>query len=189
MEKSKFNFKKPENVVLEIDGQNVVVRPYLELNEMVALINNYLDEYFHPDTKSIAMDEWNLYDAEFSLKMAIVDFVSSIPVAEGSFENLFYSNLYDIIEAKIVNYWDFRELLDKIVDNIKESIAQKKSVGGIIDSLYEKGKVILDQLVESTKNLTPEQLEKLKETGKELVDKIAQNPIVGEVFKDAERGK
>ena len=181
MEKSTFNFKPPENVVLEIDGQNVTVRPYLELNEMVALINNYLDEYFYPDTKSIEMDMWNLYDAEFSLKMAIVDFTSSIPVAEGSFENLFYSNLYDIIEAKIVNYWDFRELLDSIVKNIKAQIVQKNSLA----SLVEKVGVLLSDLTEGLKDLTPEKLEKLKEVGKDLVTQINESSVAKEVFSDA----
>ena len=188
MEKTQFNFEQPKDVVIEVDGQEIKVKPFLDLNQQIGLINSYLETYFQSSEKDVLMDKWNVTGAENALKLATVDLCSSIAI-EGAFENLFYLSTYELIEEQIVNYWEFREILDEVVSNVKEQITQKKSVGGIIDNLYEKGKVILDQLVESTKNLTPEQLEKLKETGKELVDKIAQNPLVGEVFKDAERGK
>jgi hypothetical protein len=116
--------------------------------------------------------------------MAVVDLCTDIKM-EGAFENLFYDPLiFDTITKNILNYDDFLDLLYGVVNNIEEQLAQKRSVGGIIDSLYEKVGIIINQLIESTKNLTPEQLENLKETGKELVDKINTSPLAQEVFKD-----
>jgi hypothetical protein len=185
MEKIKFQFNQPKDVSVEIDGQTIMVRPYLTLNEMGAMINQYLETYFHSETKTIGMDLWNAFDAEWAMKLMVVDFCTNLPATEGDFENIFYSDIFEIIRDKIENYWDFAGLLDEILQNVKSQIAQKNSVGAMLDSLYSKAELLVQQLIDSTENLTPEQLMQLKETGSALVDKIAENPIVKEVFKES----
>jgi len=184
MEKKEFVFNQPELKIVEINGQEITVRPFLSLAEQLALINNYIDTYFTPDENNISKDEYNLWGAEYALKLAIVDFCSSIEI-KGAFENLLYGKGYQEIENAIVNYWDFRELLDETVKNIKSQIIQKNSLA----SLVEKAGLILNDLGESMKNFKPEDLNKLKEAGKELISSINESPIAKEVFADSERGK
>jgi len=183
MEKGTFNFVVPENKILNLDEGEIIVKPYLDMNLQAALINQYTTTFFSSDNKTIAMDEWDEWGAECALKLAIIDLCSSVPV-DGDFENILLSGIYDRIEREIKNYQEFRWLLDNTISNIKEQIAQKKSIGGTLDSLFEKARILVDNLIKSTENLTPEQLKKLKETGQELVDKLAENPLVAEVFKD-----
>ncbi len=185
MEKSTtLKFEAPENMVLELDEGSVIIKPYLDMNTQAALINQYAATFFSSDNKAIAMDEYAEWEAEYALKLGIIDLQTSVPI-DGEFENLFYSGTYDRIEREIKNYQEFRWLLDDTVSNIKAQVAQKKSIGGTLDSLFEKTKVLVDQLVKSTENLDAEQLEKLKETGQSLVDKLTENPIAKEIFADA----
>jgi hypothetical protein len=190
MEKKNLDFKLPENVIVDIMGQDVTVRPYLTMVESVALINNYLKEYFSPETKSLDMPQWAAWDAEYSLTLALVDLLTDIKIDETvAFENLFYSGDFLRIREEIINFYEFRELLDRAVEDVKAQIEQKRSIGWAIDTLYSKLEGLLEQVSESVKNLNPEMLDKLKETGNSLIEKLAENPTVKEVFADQQRNK
>jgi hypothetical protein len=188
MKKTEKGIATPENVIIETHGVEIEIKPFISLAEMVGLIQSYVSTYFHSTKKDIDEDSFDVINAEYTLKLQIVDLFTSLPI-EGDFDNIFYSGVYGEIENKIENYWEFRGILEEVVSNIKEQIAQKNSIGSMLDSLYGKVQVLVEQLISATENLTPEQLEKLKETGKELVDKISQNPIAKELFADASRGK
>jgi hypothetical protein len=183
MEKKNYNFSNPDSVFITVMGQEVEVRPFLNVNEQIALINQYLETYFSLETKSIEKDAWAEWDAEYALQLGIVDLLSDIKI-EGAFDNLFYSNGYQEIENVIVNYWQFRQLLDDAVENIKRQLEMQNSVGAKLDSLFNKIEVLLNNLNNSMQNMNPEMLEKLKETGTELVGKLTENPLVQEVYKD-----
>lgn len=185
MDKKVFNFLLPEDKVLNIGGQEIIVKPYLTLAEQLQLINEYLEIYFHSEIRGINEDERDYFDAEYALKMAIINHCSSITIT-GAFENLFYNpETYNAIINSVANYDEFMNLLCTIVKNVEDQMAQKKQVGAVLESLYAKIEILLAQVSESVKNLTPETLEKLKETGTSLIDKLNSTPLVKEVFKES----
>lgn len=185
MDKKVFDFALPEDKTLNINGEIIVVKPYLTLAEQLQFINEYLEIYLHSETKNVNEDERNYFDAEYTLKMAIINHCSNITIT-GAFENLFYNpETYNTIVSSIANYDEFMSLLYTIVENVEDQIAQKKQVGVVLESLYAKIEILLAQISESVKNLTPETLEKLKETGTILIDKLNSTPLVKEVFKES----
>jgi hypothetical protein len=185
MDKKVFKFDLPEIVRKEIGGIWIDIKPYLSLSEQAQLLRDYVEQYFHSEKTTVSESRFDVFSAEYTLRLAIIGYCTNVIPTEGKIENLFYTNAYDEILDEIVNYSDFRDMLYTLVKEIKEDISEKNSVGGVIDSLYEKVEILINQLIESTKNISPEELEKLKETGKELVDRITQNPLVQEVFKES----
>ena len=188
MEKKVFEWKVPENELLDVGGYKIEVMPYIPLSEQVRIINEYVMAYFHPDKKFIIEDECDSYTAEYALKLALLDICTNIKL-EGDFENVLYLNIYEQVEMSITNYYEFRNALDSIVANIKEQRLKNSSVGLVIDSIYQKINVLISELGENIKNFKPEDLEKLKEVGNSLVEKINESPLVQAVFEDAAKSK
>ena len=188
MQKKVLQFGKFADEIISIDGQDVIVAPFLTLDQMVSLINQYVENYFYPEVKSINKSERAYYDAEQALKLGIVDLATSIQIEGSEFEHLFYDpEIFNKITACINNYWEFDELLRGTVDSIKEEMELKNSIGAKMDELFNKISLLLDNLQESMANLNPEMLEKLKATGNELVEKISNNELVQGVFADADK--
>lgn len=192
MEKRTVEFKTPENVVIKREGLGITIKPFLSLAEMSGIINEYCSTYFSPvlkeDSKSIKMDSWRYFDADFAMKLAVLDFCTDMTVTEGAFENLFYDeSIYNAVTKEILNYNTFLMLLYGVVDNIKKQIEIKKSIGAVVEGLGEKLASLLSQVSESIEAFKPEDIDALKKAGSELVDKIAENPMVKGVFAEASK--
>jgi RNAse (barnase) inhibitor barstar len=190
MEKKVLQFGKFEVRTIDIDGTEVEVMPFLTMEDELALINMYVKNHFFPEINNTEKSDWAYWDAERALKLGVIDLKTSIQIEGTEFENFFYSpNIWEKITDSINNYWDFREILDQTVNDIKKQLAMKNSVGAKLDSLFDKIEVLLNSLQESMANLNPEMLDKLKETGSALIDKLSENPIAKEVLADSSRGK
>jgi hypothetical protein len=186
MEKKIFEFSTPKDIVRKVGDLEITVKPFLSLGEMVGLINQYVETYFSPTSKSIEKDEYGYLDAEYAMRLAILDLCTNLIVDSGAFENLFYDELiWFTVRDSISNYAMFSEFLDGTIKNIKEQDIAKNSLA----SLVEKVGVLLNDLTEGLKDLTPEKLEKLKEAGKDLVAQINESSVAKEVFSDTERDK
>jgi hypothetical protein len=190
MEKKEFKLELPKNITVAIGRQDIEMRPYISITEYGALISSYVDAYFNSAVRDVPMDKYNVIGAEHALILALVDILTSIEIKEGTpFEILYYdTNIWYEIESNISNYSDFRSCLDRIVANIKEQIEQEKSIGTTIDSLGKKIEVLLTKVSQSIENFKPEDLEKLKAAGNELIKNLNEAPVAKQVIDDSERG-
>lgn len=188
MDKKDFDFKLPENESLKIGGYEITIKPYLSLADQLHLINEYVSTYFHSANNSVPESEWDVFNAENALTLAVIDICTDINIEKNLEFILSSSDFCTDIFNSIENYWEFYNLLTKIVDKIEQQISYKKSVGGVIESLYVQVDGLIKRISEIAKDITPETLDKLKEVGLELTEKINASPVAT-ILEDKERGK
>jgi hypothetical protein len=189
MEKKVVEFSAPKDVLVKVKGLEIMVKPYLDLGEQTGLIESYVETYFNSEKRNVPADKYDVFAAENTLRLAIIDFCSDIKI-EGAFENLYYdTEIYKAIRKEILNYHDFRSALDETVRNIKEQKAMEASVGTMIDIVAKKVTIALDQLSQTIANLKPEDVEKMKVAANDLIKQINETPLVQQVFEDSQRGK
>jgi hypothetical protein len=140
--------------------------------------------YFYtvePQDKFVSMARFNLLEAEENLKIGIIKLVTNIDATDENGDVLFSiddfetSGLFDEIVERIYNYNEFRNLLDKTVEDIKHDIYENESINGsikkVVDSVYS--------FVEKMNNtdLTPESMEKIKQLSEEILSNVEKSPI------------
>lgn len=197
MDKVKLGLLVSEQVSVEHNGVAFQVETFLNFAKQVFLTNVYLEEYFkNPDENLIGLSDYSFLDAECKLMYHLLKLNTNIDV--DSMENDVYvdSVLASKLAGAIVNFKSFRGKLSFIISEIKEQKNLKASVGETLSALISKGYDILDKMAD----ITPEQLEKTRQTGLELVDKLKEaNPfgdfpgavpaIIGETQKKTRKAK
>jgi hypothetical protein len=68
---------------------------------------------------------------------------------------------------EIRNYNEFKERLKRVVADVKEEIRLNKTTGSVIENLSGK----LMEILENFSKFTPEEVEKVRKTSMELLDK------------------
>jgi hypothetical protein len=195
MEKITLNLEAAEieNTTFKFHGNKIEVVPTITIEDQIKFIQHYLDNYFVTD------DLTNYVGAEYSLAFEVLDKYTNVKVFESSdlesAENntivvsadnnvLISLGLWKEVSSKITNYPEFRQNLDRVVFDTKESLALKSSVGAVIDSLVTKVTDFIEKL--ASINIDDEGLAKLKETAKELMSNIEQSPVA-EIYKESSK--
>ena len=174
-EKIKLEFKTPKAKTAEYNGVEIEVIPFLSMGQQVGLINNYLKDYFGKMEEPLTpVSEYNYLIAEFNLKNAILQTITNLDVE--FLNNDFYVDFdfWNTIEAEIANYDEFIDNLDYLVNEVKEQLTLNNSTGKVLAGLLEK----VTPLLESIANINPEEIEKARVTGLELMDKLEKNSIL-----------
>lgn len=188
MEKVRITFSEYENVFLKFNNQKIEIRPYLKMAEQVELINKYLENYLFGNS-AVSLSAYDFVGAELQLMLTVIDLLTNIEVADNDGNllvnegDVVVSGLWDEIKSKIDNYVQFRELLDRVVEDVKYQIVLQHSIGTVINGVVEKANVMIDKL--TSMDITPETIEKIKEMSKEVTENIGKNPVVAEAFKEA----
>jgi hypothetical protein len=193
MDKITLNIKAAEieNTTFKFLGNKIEVVLTITIEDQIKFIQHYLDNYF------VADDLTNYVGAEYSLAFEVLDKYTNVKVFETSdletSENntivvsadnnvLISLGLWKEVSSRITNYSEFRQNLDRVVFDTKESLALKSSVGTVIDSLVTKVTDFIERL--ASINIDDEGLAKLKATAQELLTGIEQSPVA-EVFKES----
>lgn len=157
----KFGLIQASEVIFK--DQTIKVKPYLSLTDQAAVLAIYLEEYFSPDASAIIK-------SELKLIMSILDYCTNIDVEKLSMNDIMANiKLWKEINSKIVNYGDFRALLARTIDEIKEKNRIEKSLGNVIEKILE--------FVNNLKDVSPEMLAQAKD----LLGEVEKS----EVFKKA----
>lgn len=147
--KQKVTFKAVEYAEITFQNQVIKVKPYLSLTDQAAITAVYLENYFSEDASRVI-------NSEIKLILAILDFCTSIDIENLSINDIMANfKLWKEINSKIVNYGDYRALLAKTIEEIKESKRIEKSLGNVVDKVIE--------FFNSLGEISPEMLDKAKE--------------------------
>lgn len=192
MDKKKMVFSAPQEEIVKFNNEEIVVKKYLSFEEQINLTTNYCIAYFFPskDVTIKGVSDWNYYGAEYTLRLNILNACTNIEVYDNDnkvidgVNNIFYTPLWDMIVGRIVNYTNFRFSLNKIVDDIEKQISYKNSVGFNLNELMAKLASSIKEL--SNLDLSPENLERLKETAKS-VDNVLKTSTIGKIYEEAEK--
>jgi hypothetical protein len=175
MDKVKLEFKTPDAKEVEYNGVKFQVIPYLSSSQQVGLINTYIATYFGENsTKFVEASGYSYIEAEFELLNLIMQLCTNVDtdsITEDMYTDLMLSGR---VYGEIQNYGDFRGKLNYIINEIKQQENLRNSVGKVISDLVEKGYDVLNKLTD----ITPEQIEKLQQTGVELAEAMKQNPLL-----------
>jgi len=174
VDKVKIKFEKPKKITVKYKNIEIKINPLLEMAEQVYLINSYVEDYFGiSENPLVPLSEYNYIEAEFKLLNYLCQLATNI-----DYENI-DANIYiepefqNLITENIVNYPILRKNLDTVVKEIKEQLILKNSLGKVISDLVEKGYSYLDKL----SDITPEELEKMKYQGIELIERLEKSPL------------
>jgi hypothetical protein len=165
------------NVKVEHNGVVFEVENFLDFSKQIFLTNIYLEEYFkNPEESLVALSDYNFIDAECKLLYNLLKLNTNIDV--DSMENDAYvdSPLMAKVAGAIYNFKSFRTNLSFMISEIKEQRALKASLGETVSALVSKGYELLDKVTD----ISPEQIEKVRTTGLELVEKLKENNPFGE---------
>lgn len=189
MEKKPFSFiLEEENETIGFQGNKVVVSKFITYPEQVAIVDNYLSNYFFPNKELMGnFVKQDYLGAEFALVLAIVDLKTNIEIKHENFdlENFINSGMWDKVKSAISNYEDFRSKLERMVRDAKEQIILEKSIGSVIDGLTSKAMILVENLGDK---LSETDLNELKETANNLISELKAAPI-SEIFQETEKQK
>jgi len=176
-------YKKLEPIEMEYNGTKYLLLPHLSVPEQVFLIKRYIEDYFSVDKERLlSVSPYNLFEAKYNQLNYILQILTNVDPGEGFVSKLYGDeSFWDTLREKIDNYDSFIDKQDKIVQEVKEGIMLSSSIGVVVESLVEK----LYSLLEKFSEITPEEVEKLKKSGLELLEKLEDSSII----KDATRGK
>lgn len=147
--KQQVTFKAVGHVGVSFQDQTIKVKPYLSLTDQAAITAVYLENYFSDDASRVI-------NSEFKLILAVLDFCTDIDIEKLSINDIMANfKLWKEINSKIVNYGEFRALLAKTIEEIKENKRIEKSLGNVVEKVIE--------FFNGLGEISPEMLDKAKE--------------------------
>lgn len=188
MNKVKYDFssQNEEVVSLKHQGVTVSVSTSLSLSEKGYLIDLYLSNYMNPDVSlSGNFSRFDYFGAEMSLVLAIVDMKTNIDVQDKNFniDGFMQTGLWERICQSIDNYEQFRKELERVVQDAKDEIVLRNSIGSILNTVSEK---LISLLNEISKNVSNDNVERAANTAKELMNELKQTPLM-DIYLDKSR--
>jgi len=176
--KVKLEFVFPNMETVEYNGVEIQVDTFLTTVQQIFLINRYVDEYFESLNEDfVKSSEYSYLTAEYNMIYYILKLLTNVDV-ENLDENIYSDSiLWGKITSLIVNYFDFRNKLNFIINEIKQQNVLSNSIGTVLSDLIDKAYVALDKF----SDITPEQLEKAKKDGLELLNKLEKSPALTNV--------
>lgn len=172
--KIELKWKKSGKKTIDFNGNEIEVESYIPVATKNALISQYLNDYFNGDS-------YDFIGAELSLKYFMLELLTNIEVTNDNGVVLdpdvfSCTDLWEKVVFVIINYNDFRKELERTVNDRKEQVVIENSIGKVVSGLADKLNMFLDNI--QNMNITPELLEQVKETGKELIGNIEQSEVV-----------
>jgi len=183
MEKIKITTIKKADIELPYSGSVVLVNPVIKIEEQGLLRNVYIQSFFKDGKEG----EWDEQFAEFMFRRQVLESKTNIDVTLLTIEEcdeIIWGAFYDKVKSAIVNYNEVRLSINSTISNLVKKIEIENSAGFLLKGLMEKLSGFLDEI----KNLTPEDIEKLKQSAQDIMDKVKQEPMAS-VLMDAKGNK
>lgn len=174
-EKVKLEFKIPEKKIVEYNGVNIEVSSYLTLAQQIGLMNKYVEEYFTGTETFIKNSNYSFLNAEYNLMNYIFQACTNIDVENLNAEIYADADFWQKITSAITNYYDFRNKLNFIVNEIKQQMALANSVGTVLSGLASRLSGILDKIGD----ISPEEMKKLQQESLGMMEELKKNPLMG----------
>jgi len=172
MDKVKIEVKIPENVQITHNGVIITITPFITVAKQIFLINHYMQDYFGTGADGTGYATLN---AAYNLKNYLFQINTNIDTENMDNDVYVDDVLWEKITREIVNWSLFAEHLYLVVEEKKRLVALENSLGTVVSGLVLKGYSVLDKLSE----ITPEQIEKTRETGIELIQKLQDSSVLG----------
>jgi hypothetical protein len=171
----KVELKTPKNKNVEFGDIVIEVKPFINIEEQVLLIDNYLVNYFNLDnlgTTLVAHSKYDYLKAEYNLIHSVFHLLTNVDIESLNTDLYDATDLWENVKQKIGNYEEFRYKLSRVVADVKEQVVIENSLGFILSGISEKALTVLDNF----SKLTPDDIEKAKQAGLELLGKIENSP-------------
>ncbi len=181
MDKVKIKFSKKSDVEVNYFGEVVKVNPVISLAEQKMLRDVYVESFF----KDGVEESWDEQFAQFMLRREVLNIKTNLDLEDLTIEdldNLIWGEFYDKVASSIVNYQDVTSGVLKSISNIIRRIEMKSNIGYLVKDLFDK----VLPVIENFKNFKPEDIDKLKETASEMIEKMKTSPI-SEIISDEKR--
>lgn len=154
--KQKIEFKEPEFQEVIYEKNKIKVKPFLSLTDQITLLTIYLDEYLSEEKERVLK-------SEYQLVFGVLDLCTNISIEELSIDGLLSNyGVWENVKKKIVNYGEFRALLARTVEEIKETRRLDKSLGSAIEGIVGNIQSILKT------DISPESIEKVRHLLKDV---------------------
>jgi len=170
VKKQKMEFPEIEDRTIKVLGNSVTVRPYLSIAEQVQLIVGYVNAMFFSEDseRTIVEMDTDLIGAETNLIFGVLDLCTSIDVEKLDINDVVNRQFHDEIFQEIDNFLEFRDMLDAVVALVKEKRALDKSVGGVLDFIFEQVLSLLEQFKDIDSVDVKEMASAISELGKTI---------------------
>jgi len=169
--KQDLEFKEPEYQEVVFGKYKIKVKPYLSLADQMALTQVYLEEYF-------GKEQTRILESEYKLVYGIFDFCTDVNIESMTINGLLSNyKMWEEVKSKIKNYGEFRALLARTVEEVKESKRIEKSLGTVLETLFDRLSGLLST------DISPESIEKVQQLLKDVEEsKIFKKAT--ELYKD-----
>jgi hypothetical protein len=182
-------FGETEKNIVQFDGQDIEVTPFISGSLEAFLIDQYIQDYFYSDTdkKILPSLSRNYLGAELHLKLTILDRLTDIQISnadDSDYTDKVCTELWGLVVNEIKNFWDFEESLSSILDEIKNELDLEKSVGGVISGVASKINELLDKL----NQFSPDEMKQMTSEATKVLKEL-ETSSASQVFVEAGRNK
>ena len=184
MKKISFEIKEPEMVSFVYDSKKgdikVEVRNKFTLSEMASFIDLYVREFFGVGVEEEQVFAYNYLNAEFNLMTRTYDYMTNIDTSKCSIDLLSDEALWEKVTKLISNYSLFREMLDGVVEDVKEQIKLENSLGTVISNLVNQA----TNLMKDVSEMSPEAIDDATNKARALLKDIEESSVLGAFKKE-----
>lgn len=175
MDKVKLEIKIPEKVIINYNGVDIEIIPFLTIAQEAFLIQKYIEDYFgNPTDILINGTRYHYLEAETKLKNYLIQLITNIEIEDLDVNIYSDSVLWNKIEDEILNYYDFEMKLYKVVNSVKQEENIKYSIGSVISNLVDKANAFIEKM----EDMDPDKLKEAGEKGLELVERLEKTSIL-----------
>ena len=182
MDKIKLKVVKRPDIRLNFFGSEIVVSPIISIDEQKKIKNACFNSMFDNG------GEWDEYLFDFSFRYGILSIKTNIDfsdIEDSELEEIIWGEYYEKVSSSIVNYRDVLDSVNFSLSNEIKNLENKKSLNGILNKLVE----MVLPMVEQFKNISPEEIEKLKGSVGEILEKVKSEPTVMTAISDMNGNK
>jgi len=174
-DKVKLKVKPQEKKKVMYNGVEIEVDSIMSSGKQAFLIKQYIEEYFADNPEPlISNSTYNYLEAEYNMMDYILQTCTNVDTEDLDADIYNDLTFWRKISESIENIDDFKHKLYRVVQDAKEKKAIENSIGEVVNNLVEKAYKILDKVSE----ISPEDISKLQDTGKELIEKLKESSVV-----------
>lgn len=194
MEKNRFEFSKPSDKQIALFGQVIKYRPFLTTSDIVEIIGDYVENYFHP-TEKIGSYPYDILGSELRMRLTILNRCTDILIADQD-GNVFVDldfvmsdEVEKFIRNEISNFGFLEEAIEKAVKDVMYRESIENSLGYAIEILIDKATSFFETA--SNANLSEDTIKQISSVAKELKDSVSGTtlPVAVEQVKKSNRGR
>jgi hypothetical protein len=140
MEKNSINILPLKKVVFDYKDQEIIVDPFISMETKKVLMQGYIDSLDNKESDIVT----NYLVAEYSLIGGLMDLNTNIIIDNTKMDDFIFSGIWDRVKKSIVNYDDFRNEIELLVNYS----SLKNSNGFVMSDVIEQLKTLIGKVSE-----------------------------------------